>query len=73
MSFRAPVSQDHRLRSEAVGHEALAYTGISKGRYMIWERMTTNKGGWPGTEKMMVALRGEARVGLDTPIGGQPP
>ena len=38
-----------------------------------WEIMTTNKGGWPGREKVMVALRGEARVGLDTPVGGQAP
>jgi hypothetical protein len=35
--------------------------------------MTTNKGGWPEREKMMVALRGEARVGLDTPLGEHAP
>lgn len=35
--------------------------------------MATNKGGRAGTEKVMVALRGEARVGLDARVGGQEP
>ncbi len=45
----------------------------NKKRDETWERITTNKGGWPGREKVMVALRGEARVGLDTRLCGQAP